>query len=79
MQLNKVPALGLLVDEEVHLYTGADINMEDVKEFVNPLVRVKVNEVCGCGCVGSVCTCTFSFWCSYVENLCPMPVMINFK
>ncbi|XP_019850178.1 PREDICTED: dnaJ homolog subfamily C member 16-like isoform X2 [Amphimedon queenslandica] len=45
VQLNKVPALGLLVDEEVHLYTGAGINMEDVKEFVNPLVRVKVNEV----------------------------------
>ena len=43
--LNKVPKLGLLVNERVHLYSGGDINMEVVKEFVNPLVPVTVNEV----------------------------------
>ena len=43
--LNKVPKLGLLVNERVHLYSGGDINMEAVKEFVNPLVPVTVNEV----------------------------------
>ena len=43
--LNKVPKLGLLVNERVHLYSGDDINMVVVKEFVNPLVPVTVNEV----------------------------------